>query len=156
MHYLAREHWSPRYDSTFFTIQITGAEKLTRPPSIPQGMSGKANHPAFYFQVEVFSEQKKHVCLRRYSHFKWLHEVLHTSPPSEAQHEDEPLRLPPGSCPWQVQDEEFITTRLDALRDYLRDVLSRPGYARHPAVRTFLELASFEQQSTMAPAVDSC
>ncbi len=144
MHYLAKEHWSPRYDSTFFTSQLNGKEILDEPPTIPIGLGGKSNHPAVYFRIEVFCEQKKHICLRRYSQFKWLHEQLKSSPPRAANQEEHDLSMPPGSCPWQVQNEEFLQVRLEALRDYLSDVLARPGYARHPAMRFFLELDKFD------------
>jgi hypothetical protein len=144
MHYLAKEHWSPRYDSTFFTMQVTGKELLSSPPPAPDAIDGKDSHPSVYFQVHVFSEQKEHACLRRYSQFKWLHQTLISSPPPEASHEEHSLSLPPGTCPWQSQDAEFLQVRLEELRDYLRDVLARPGYAKHPAIRLFLELDKFD------------
>jgi len=142
MHYLSKEHWSPRYDSTFFTTQIVGKELLVVAP--PAGLGGgKSNHPAVYFRIEVFSEHRKHICLRRYSQFKWLHEQLKKSPISS----QEPLSLPPGQCPWQYPtNDDFLQIRLDALREYLSDVLARPGYARHDAIRLFLELDKFEEE----------
>lgn len=144
MHYLAKEHWSSRYDSSFFTTQVAGKELLSSPPPMPEGMEGKSTHPSVYFRVQVFSEHKEHSCLRRYSQFKWLHQTLISSPPPEASYEEHALALPPGSCPWQRQDDEFLQIRLEALRDYLRDILARPGYAKHPAIQLFLELDKFE------------
>jgi hypothetical protein len=144
MHYLANEHWSSRYDSTFFTNRLTGMEILQQSPMLPDGLyGGKSNFPATYFRIEVFCEQKSHICMRRYSQFKWLHSELMSSPPKAAHQEEHQLSLPPGTCPWQGQDEEFLQCRLEALREYLSDVLARPGYARHPAIRVFLELEKF-------------
>lgn len=147
MHYLTKEHWSPRYDSTFFTLQLNGKILLDESPPIPVGLGGKSSLPAVYFCIEVFSEHKRHECIRRYSQFKWLHDQLITSPPNAASHEEHALFLPPGTCPWQKQTEEFLQNRLEALQDYLGDVLARPGYARHPAMILFLELDKFDERT---------
>lgn len=146
MHYLAKEHWSPRYDSTFFTVQIVGKDDLSSTPVIPTALEGKENHPAIYYSVEVFSESQKHICPRRYSQFKWLHLQLTVNPPAGAVEEEHLLAIPPGSCPWQSHDEAFLTVRQEALHDYLRDVLARPGYSKHPAIRLFLELDKFQSK----------
>ena len=83
--------------------------------------------------------------MRRYSQFKWLHNQLIASPPEAANQEAIPLSIPPGTCPWQKHVEEFLQNRLEALHEYLRDVLARPGYARHPAMQLFLELDKLNQ-----------
>eukprot|EP00957_Ditylum_brightwellii_P143725 10950108-Ditylum_brightwellii.AAC.1 len=48
---------------------------------------------------------------------------------------------------FQPHDEEFIETRQKELYDFMRSVLSRPGYASHPAIISFLEL----DDSTSSP-----
>ena len=53
--------------------------------------------------------------------------------------ETEPLRLPPGTC-WPFQSEELAANRVQLLSSFLDDMLSRPGYASHPAVLAFLEI----------------
>lgn len=145
-HYLSIEHWSPRYDEKFFTAKMTGKEKLTsQPQPIPEALQGNymKNHPAIYYRIEVYSQQKKHVCLRRYSHFEWLHQRLLLLPSEDSSSRKNDLSLPPKTCPWQIHNEEFLQNRLEELREYILDALSRPDFARDDAMREFLELNSF-------------
>jgi hypothetical protein len=138
--FLHKSTWSPRYDSTFFSVTMETKEWIrTERPTQPPVISGKTNLPAFYYVITIHREHSKVSIKRRYSDFKWLYEQLKGCPP----HDGDPsttIRLPPGSCLWQAQTEEFSQNRLLQLRDFLNDVLSRPGYANHPAVRLFLEL----------------
>mmetsp|Transcript_3018 Transcript_3018/g.3555 ORF Transcript_3018/g.3555 Transcript_3018/m.3555 type:complete len:155 (+) Transcript_3018:46-510(+) len=145
--YLPIEHWSPRYDENFFTVKVKGKEKLTNQPrSIPKVLLGgitKRNHPAVYYRIEVYSQQKMHICLRRYSHFEWLHHRFLSS-------SSELLSLfPPKTCPCQIQNEEFLQNRQEELKEYILDVLSRPNYAGHDAMHEFLELDSFQEERIM-------
>jgi hypothetical protein len=145
--FLAPEHWSPRYDTAFFTVKMDGFELLLEPPTNPdsaidvtrqQIMEGKTNHPAYYYKVEVFCAHSSRVFWRRYSQFYWLYQQLSTTRPIGEQ--QQPLEMPPGTCFFQRQDEPFAQNRLEQLRDFLRDVLQRPGYATDPRVVVFLEL----------------
>ena len=138
--YLPKDSWSPRYDSTFYTVKLEGKQKLSELPAVPSAIGGKSNLPAYYYEVTVYREHEKKSMLRRYSHFKWLYEQLIWNPPQDEQPSDtKPIRLP-GACPLQWQDDNFAQTRLERLMDFIDDTLARPGYASHPAVLTFLEL----------------
>lgn len=122
---------------------------------------GKTNLPAYYYRVTVYRERDKKVCWRRYSHFKWLHEqwLMHPPPSSvlvsssdsgnlsnaaaAAEAPLPPLQFPPGTCLGLFpQTDGFAQLRQQHLGEYLDDALCRPGYACHPATRTFLELDS--------------
>mmetsp|Transcript_4794 Transcript_4794/g.7409 ORF Transcript_4794/g.7409 Transcript_4794/m.7409 type:complete len:151 (+) Transcript_4794:340-792(+) len=145
-HYLPIEHWSPRYDEEFFTVKITEKKSLNSQPNLPASLGGNTNHPAVYYCIEVYSKNKKHVCLRRYSHFKWLHEHFLASVrlPKKANGISEAdLSLPPTTCPWQIHNEDFLQIRLEGLQDYLREALSLPGFAQEHFVQKFLELENF-------------
>ncbi len=48
--------------------------------------------------------------------------------------------MPPGTCPFQWQNEDFAQNRLEALSEFMVDLLERPGYATHPAVVSFFDL----------------
>jgi PX domain len=139
--YLPNGYWSPRYDSAFYTVKMEGKEYLKVPPinTTPaiDGMSG----PAYYYIVVVYREHTKRPLFRRYSHFKWLLEQLSAHPPAEVQPPDpKRIHLPPGTCPFQWQNDTFAQNRMEELEEFLSDVLARPGYASHPAVAAFLEL----------------
>jgi len=138
--YLPKDTWSPRYDSTFYTVKLEGKQKLSELPEVPSAIGGKSNLPAYYYEVAVYREHDKKTVLRRYSQFNWLYEQLIASPPQDEQPPDAgPIRLP-GACPLQWQDDKFAQTRLGRLMDFIGDTLARPGYASHPAVLSFLEL----------------
>jgi hypothetical protein len=137
--YLSHEDWSARYESSFFTIKMDSVEQRGEAPPMDPMITGKTNHPAYYFQIDVFCEYTTRPVFRRYSHFKWLFHQLCGSPPSQERGE-EPLIMPPGSCFFMPQDEKFAENRMEQLREFMRDLLQRPGYATHPAVIVFLEL----------------
>lgn len=145
-HYLPIEHWSPRYDEEFFTVKITGKEKLNIRPKLPGSLGGNANHPAMYYRIEVYCKSRKHICLRRYSQFKWLHQQLLTSARFDEKNtaagtiSQVDFSFPPAPCPWQIHSEDFLQIRLEDLQDYLRDALSQPGFAQRSAMKDFLEL----------------
>jgi PX domain len=140
--YLPKEDWSPRYDSTFFTVKLEGKKILLEPPTdVPSSIGGKSNHPAYYYETVVYREHNKQTLLRRYSQFKWLYDQLRASPPTDDQNPNaQPIHMPPGTCPFQWQSDAFAQNRLEQLGEFINDVLARPGYASHPAVATFLEL----------------
>lgn len=145
--YLAHEDWSPRYESTFFTVKIDGYEHYTSelPPSLPTSnvIGGKTGLPAYYYKITVLCGHQRRTVLRRYSQFEWLYKSL----PRSITHYDEPLFLPPKSPPKLLRlfcqppnDDAFARKRMEQLRDFLRDALMRRGAAQHIAVAQFLEL----------------
>lgn len=150
--YLPSDYWSPRYDSTFFTVQLTGKQRLHELPSVPATLQGKERLPAWYYQVQVRREHQSRTLLRRYSHFAtWLEQLSAQPPPmteETATANVGPLRLPPGTCPWQWQDEAFAQNRMEQLQAFVEDVLGRPGYASHPATLAFFELNDDEASET--------
>lgn len=69
---------------------------------------------------------------RRYSDFKWLHDVL--------KH-DEPLRVVPpvpGKSLTGRFNEQFVAVRCYELDQFMRGVLSHPVLAKHAAVHAFV------------------
>jgi hypothetical protein len=146
--YLPKDFWSPRYDSNFYTLALEGKQYVESDlPVAPAAVGGKKSLPAYYYEIVVYREHDRKRVLRRYSQFKWLHEQIlaHPPPPGETAAAEETVegpfpRFPPGSCPFQWQDEVFAQNRMEQLAEYIANMLSRPGYARHPAVVAFLEL----------------
>jgi hypothetical protein len=149
--YLPKDVWSPRYDSTFFSIKLAGKELLTEPPEGHQDLGGKTSFPAYYYDVVVFQERTQKSVHRRYSEFKWLYDQVSKHPPTDEQAPNaEPLRMPPGTCPFQWQNEDFAQNRLEALAEFMGVLLERPGYAAHPAVLTFLELGESDSSTAFS------
>lgn len=143
--YLPESHWSPRYDGTFYTIKCSGFTLVTNNrPSIPREIQGKTSLPAYYYSIAVYREHEKRIVLRRYSHFRWLYQQILSRPPAIQSHHStlkKPIQLPFGTCPlFQWQDDNFAATRQELLSQFMEDILGRPGYANHAAVKTFLEL----------------
>lgn len=143
--YLLPEDWSKRYDHTFFTVKLESCKELTTPPTGMEGIGGKTNHPAVYFALTIFCQHKKRTLYRRYSNFVWMNEQLKASPPLVSDGSaDAPLSLPPGTCFFQKQDDAFLQNRLEELQEYVRSLLKKQGYAKHPAVVSFFELDRFQ------------
>jgi hypothetical protein len=145
--YLPKSSWSPRFNATFFSFSLDEHQELTEAPKTPNLLGGKRNLPAHYFVLTVFRERQTKTLLRRYSHFKWLFHQITNHPPPYMDSQSTPgvasiLRFPAGSCFYQKQDGEFVNHRRQQLRDWLNDVLLRPGYASHPAVKLFFEFSS--------------
>lgn len=139
--YLAHEDWSPRFENTFYTVKVEGFQQMKELPSSTLPV-GKRNLPAYYYKIKIFCGHQTHIVWRRYSQFQWLYEQL----PTSVTHFDEPLILPaaqPCFLLWQPQDDAFAQTRMEDLRDFLRDALSRKGAAQHEAIAQFLELKGF-------------
>ena len=115
------------------------------------GSTSKTKLPAYCYAIEVCAggsnssdaQLKAH---RRYSDFVWLHHALQSNPPISAEAEvfDNEmipmLMLPPKTFFWKKQTDEFRCERQIQLYEFLDDVLSRPGYATHPAMISFLLL----------------
>ncbi|KAG7339142.1 PX domain containing protein [Nitzschia inconspicua] len=142
--YLAYEDWSPRFETTFYTIRIDGYELVTTTSatatmtttSLRNG--GKTNLPAYYYKIAVFCGHHRRTVLRRYSQFEFLYKHL---PMPVIQYDNEILALPPKSpCLCQPQNDAFAQNRMEQLQEFLRDVLIRRGAAQHDAVAKFLEL----------------
>jgi len=143
--YLLKDSWSPRFDSTFYTVKIEGKQVISAPPLPSLGrrdeLGGKPSFPAYYYDVVIYREHSRMALQRRYSEFKWLYDQICKSPPADEQDPNaEPIRMPPGTCPFQWQNDEFAQNRLEQLSELLEDALRRPGYANHPAVIQFLNL----------------
>lgn len=162
--YLAFDQWSPRFDSTFFSFKMTAKTLHSTPPSQEsvgtKRIEGKTNHPAWYYTIQVHSEHRSHTIVRRYSQFHWLYDELRSHPPANRMDygsDQPPICIPPKTCPFQIQTDEFAQTRLEELSEFLKDALLRPGYASHPAVARFLELDRFEvpAEEIMSTPVDS-
>ena len=140
--YLEKHQWSKRFDSTFFSFSMDGKRQLLEAPSIPATIKGKTNHPAMYFELTVYCGHRTTSIVRRYSHFQWLFHQVYDSNSKQLDRMTggPPLRLPPGTCPFQRMDETFLEKRKEELQHFLNELLNRPGYSQHPAVVTFLLL----------------
>ena len=145
--YLPKTEWSPRYDSTFYSVKIENKTLISDlHPPCSNSLGGRTNLPAYYYTVTVYREHDKTSLLRRYSQFYNLYQELRRHPPNIAADQrttfvETPIHMPPGTCPWLHRDsEEFLNARMEQLDEFLEDVLSRPGYANHPSVIAFLEL----------------
>lgn len=148
--YLPPDQWSSRFDSTFFSVRIESARKCDSRPNLKEGIGGRTHTPAVYYELVVSCEHKKIVLLRRYSNFRWLYEQVKDFQPPHMEGDFtvyEPLGMPPGTCFLQPQDDAFILNRKGELAFFVGDLLSRPGYAEHPAVVLFFELDSFSDDS---------
>jgi hypothetical protein len=145
--YLPKDVWSRRYDSTFYTFKFEGKQLLSEPPEGHKNIGGgETNKNAWYYDVVVFREHAKTTVQRRYSEFKWLYDQVLKNPPMDEQAPNaSSIRMPPGTCPFQWQSEAFAQNRSEELSEFMGDLLGRPGYAAHPAVVTFLELAVSDQ-----------
>jgi hypothetical protein len=143
--YLPKADWSPRFDSTFYTFTMDNKHLLGETDeatkAIPHALHGRNNFPAYYYELVVHRGRETTSIWRRYSHFQWLFHQIKASPPIESQASDTSITFPSSTCFYQKQNEEFAQARLLLLRDWLNDVLIKPGYASHPAVMVFLELA---------------
>lgn len=144
--FLPKDQWSPRYDKdTFYSFRIEGFEYMrsSPPPSSADApvIPSKSSFPAYFYKVVVYRGHDKTVLLRRYSQFKWLyHQLLAHPPPPPVTGATSLPNLPPGTCPWDAQDDAFASCRQDELADFLTSMLELPGYAQHDAVVAFLEL----------------
>ena len=138
--YLAHEHWSPRYENSFFTVRLDSVSLLTESPSSDVEIPAKSNHPAYYYRIDIYCAHSTRAVFRRYSQFRWLYQRLRACPPAGIGSEE--LVLPPGTCFCQPQTESFAQNRLEQLREFIRDLLQRPGYSTQPDVVRFLELNS--------------
>ena len=143
--YLPASYWSARYDRSFYTVKVEGNVKISDDlPSTPSVIRGKDRLPAFYYKVVVYREHETSTVLRRYSHFYWLYQQLLSNPPvvpAEQGRSAVSIKIPPGTCPLYFrQDNDFANNRQQLLAQFLEDVLSQPGYAKHEAVVQFLEL----------------
>lgn len=131
--YLSADVWSARYERKFFTVKMEGFELFSDTlPTSSCSNSMKANSalPAYYYRVAVFCGHDRKVVLRRYSQFKWLWNELAAASVS----------FPPGTCPWQRQDDGFAERRMQELYTFLDEILQHLQYAQHGAVAIFLEL----------------
>ncbi len=165
MFYLAKEDWSPRFES-FFTVTLTTRTTYSSPPPsssqttpiessplLPENLTKGENEkfPAVYYNIKVQCGRKEHLCPRRYSQFRKLYNDINANPPplpnqvssSKIIRPEKPIKIPPKTCCFQTIDDEFLDVRQEELYWFLTTLLIRPGYADHPAMIAFLELDSF-------------
>jgi len=138
--FLASDHWSPRFENTFFTVKMEAFELQTSHPAgnEPLGVAqGKGTFPAYYYKIDVCCGHSKHSVLRRFSQFVWLVSKVQPDKPPDAP------QLPPGTWICQSQNAAFARNRLEQLREFLQTFLQRPEVASHPVVAAFLELDKF-------------
>ena len=82
--YLSYEHWSPRYETCFYTFKMETFVLQTSPLSSSGGsdsqgrmvVGGKGNLPAYYYKIEVYSGHSTRCIYRRYSEFYWLYKLI--------------------------------------------------------------------------------
>lgn len=154
MMYLLPEHWSARYDDTFFTIKILSKEVYKESPDRGISKFGHTNFPATYYSVHVYNGNSEKVYPRRFSQFKWLYDNITANPPLSTEKISKsisgrtplnegsscnvnPIEMPPKGIFCFKPDEE---ERQEDLKRFIEDLLVRPGYAAHPAVIKFFEL----------------
>ena len=144
MFYLPKEKWSPRFDSTFFTIDFGPQIKCDIPPKKIDfsSLGGNSDHPALYYEVNILSGRQSRTLLRRYSQFYHVYKELQTNPTPENAKDPikQTLSIPPRTCLFQRVDEDFLIERKNGLESFLKDLLGRPGYIDHPSVQAFLEI----------------
>jgi PX domain len=148
--YLPNDTWSPRYDSTFYTVKLNGFELVH--DTLPSDgvdrirVPGKTNLPAYYYRVDVYRRHERTTLLRRYSQFQWLyHELMAHSDDTSSSAVVDPtatLHFPSAVvCRFQWwQDDAFAMTRMQDLAVFLSSALVRPNCSRLSAVRIFLSL----------------
>jgi PX domain len=147
--YLPNDTWSPRYDSTFYTVKLNGFELVHDALPSDDGIDtirvpGKTNLPAYYYRVDVYRRHERTTLLRRYSQFQWLYHELMTSCDTSSAGilDNAPLHFPSAVvCRLQWwQDDAFAMTRMQDLAVFLSSALVRPNCSRLLAVRIFLSL----------------
>jgi PX domain len=100
--YLPKKLWSPRYESDFYSVTVTGHQVFDSPPpeaaasaaaisssSVANPLhdvmsAGHHHHPAVYYQVTVHRARTTTAVWRRYSHFAWLKRQWKNRPPAMA------------------------------------------------------------------------
>jgi hypothetical protein len=142
--YLDEKQWSPRFEETVYTVRVESFQRFeTAPEDLPSDIGGNTHHPCFYYKVVVRRARTTQTLWRRFSHFQWLYHKVQAAPPPTTSEDDPavnvPVKFPPGTC-WPFQSEKLGERRVELLTTFLDDMLSRQGYASHPAVVTFLEL----------------
>lgn len=154
--YLPKKMWSPRYEDSFYTVRVDGfyryeSSPAEAMPSSDKRIGGHSHHPAYYYKVILNRSHATQQVWRRFSQFRWLLQQVKASPPvlrdvnaAEYHQGQEPITLPPGTC-WPFQTDELAEKRVGLLGEFLDNLLSRPGYATHPAVLAFLELNNTQQ-----------
>jgi len=147
MYYLSEKIWSHRFEKRFFTIKCDDpSTSYETSPYSESDIGGRTKLPAFYYTVEVCAGSTDPLKIfRRYSEFEWLHHKLKSDPLlSASSSADENAKmfptLPPKTSFCQVQTDDFRHDRQIELKEFLDDVLSTPGCARHPAMKSFLLL----------------
>jgi hypothetical protein len=169
MFYLSKEDWSPRFGNTFFTVTLETRTIHTSPASLAASISASAStsspnttgtknnnywegnnaFPAVYFNLKIQCCRDEYILPRRYSQFRRLYDELCANPPqpsTSSEHEQDKLQIPPKTCFFQSIDDEFLDVRQDELYCFIANILKRPGYANHPAVRAFLGLDRFSTE----------
>jgi len=157
MHYLPPEHWSPRFDSVFFTAEIISWTSLSTPPNEDSfqllGQSGcnglRETFPAIYYTIEIRFGHERILLMRRFSQFytfyKQIIQMNSTQGNKDGTTEDGTKIIAPKKlCPFSILTDEILDTRLELLNNFLRDILRRPNMTLNPIVITFLALDQLE------------
>uniref|UniRef100_A0A7R9ZN81 PX domain-containing protein n=1 Tax=Craspedostauros australis TaxID=1486917 RepID=A0A7R9ZN81_9STRA len=131
--YLSPQDWSPRFDDSFFTIQIRSFHRLSAMPQ-RRLCGGNTHHPAYYYEITVRRGHAEWKVMRRYSEFQWLHRQHGISSNSNE------MTLPTGMCFLELHSDDLARRRLELLQEYMDDLLRVSGNSDSEAVRTFLEL----------------
>jgi PX domain len=122
------------------------------------GGGGRDTYPAYYYKITVYREHTQTIVWRRYSQFYWLFRQLQRTTSNNAAApaavtaarsgdggKVARLRMPPGTCPWQLQHQSdaFAANRQGQLAEFLSGLLldlHPPDAMSHPALLEFLEL----------------
>jgi hypothetical protein len=154
MHYLPPEHWSPRFEMTFFTAEIVARSLLSSPPidtnfsPIDRTCGRSEKFPAIYYVIEIRNGHHRTQVFRRFSQFYWLYQQLNCVIERQNQTSSKIIDLK-KNCPFTAPTDEMLDTRQDLLNDFLRDILIRPDMTLLPLVIDFLSLDNISARVNM-------
>lgn len=164
--YLTPEHWSKRYDPSFFTIYVDDRKYFQTVPvdddmfeyddADPRlslrNIAKNRYHPACYYQVRICYGIKEKIIWRRFAQFQHLVDQISMFPPidpdshtytssSSSTTVDSSLpKLPRKTWIWEWPHKpDFEEERQEGLNDFIRRLMDKsPVYSNHFAVKAFL------------------
>ena len=156
--YLSPEHWSPRYDASFFTVHVSNrkmfglneagnylSQSSLEEPALIDLVKSRY-HPACYYEVKVLFGRSEKILWRRFAQFQWLYDQVSIFPVFDDegyQFQSDIPEFPRKTWFWEwPHKQELERERQEKLQTFLRALLDRPGYAAHFAVIAFLEFES--------------